>query len=81
MSEQTKAALDAAIAAHVADLSGSLIVSGYVLCIAHQGIEDMDASRTRYLGEFSDKLAYHSALGLAGYLIDEILPGAFDVDD
>ncbi|MGK0740408.1 hypothetical protein ACSHWG_00765 [Leucobacter sp. Z1108] len=81
MSEQSKSALDAAIAAHVADESGSSMVTGYVLCVAHQGIEDMDAGRTRYLGGFADNQAYHSALGLAGYLIDEILPTTFGVED
>lgn len=78
MSEQTKTALDAAIAAHVADETGSELVTGYVLCVAAQNLTDLESSRTKYHAEYATGQAYHSAVGLAEILVSEILPSTED---
>lgn len=66
MSTETKAALDAAIAAHVADegeAAGS-IVTGYALIVSHSTVDDFDDEITRYLAEYADRQPFHAALGL-----------------
>jgi hypothetical protein len=66
VSAETKAALDAAIAAHVADESEQpgTIVTGYALIASHATTEDFDAERTGYLAEYADRQPFHVGLGL-----------------
>lgn len=66
VSETTKAALDEAIARHVADeCEAGAIVTGYVLKASYTSAERMDDETTGYLGEYAEQQAYHTSLGLA----------------
>lgn len=80
MSEQTKAALDEAIAAHAADVSGSGgIITGYVLFAAHVNGRALESGGTGYMSEFAEGQAWHVAYGLAQMLLDQVASG--DDDD
>lgn len=81
MSEQTKAALDAAIAAHIADeCDEPTIVTGYVLHAAHLSTENIDRGSTGYFAEYGEQQAYHVCLGLAAQLHQK-LKDEMDWDD
>ena len=64
MSAETKAALDAAIAAHVADETPESLVTGYALIVSNATVEDFDQERTRYFCEYAEQQPFHVALGL-----------------
>ena len=66
MSEQTKNALDQAIAAHIEDESdtSNSVVTGYALIVAHSTMEDFDKDVTRYLADYAEKQPFHVGLGL-----------------
>lgn len=65
MSEQTKRALDEAIAAHVEDEAGAgNVLTGYALITSHSTTEDFDEEITRYLTEYADRQPFHVGLGL-----------------
>jgi len=66
VSAETKAALDAAIAAHVADETAqpTTVVTGYVLIVSHGTAEDFDNEITQYFAEYADRQPYHTALGI-----------------
>lgn len=66
MSTQTKAALDEAIAAHVADeQEGGGIVTGYVLLTSSANVEQLQNESTAYLFEAAELQPFHVGLGLA----------------
>lgn len=70
MSAQTKAALDEAIAAHVADVQdGGGIVTGYVLLTSSANVEQLKNEATAYLFEAAELQPFHVGLGLAHRLI------------
>lgn len=62
MSEQTKAALDAAIAAHVADDRPGHYVSGYLLQVVGNNLEDRLSWYQQY---FPESQPFHVTAGLA----------------
>ncbi|MGU3358189.1 hypothetical protein ACLBWJ_13120 [Microbacterium sp. M4A5_1d] len=66
MSAETKAALDAAIAEHIASEAenDSTLVNGYALIVAHGDAADFDDETTRYLLEYADRQSFHVSLGL-----------------
>ena len=64
MSAETKARLDAAIAAHVADDTPDAIVTGWALIVANSTVEDFDEERTRYFCEYAERQPFHVGLGL-----------------
>lgn len=64
MSAETKAALDAAIAAHVADETPGSVVTGYALIASNATVEDFDEEVTRYYCEYADQQPFHVGLGL-----------------
>lgn len=65
MSAETKAALDAAIQAHIADSSQSdSVVTGYALIVAHANMSDFDQDQTRYYVEYAERQPFYAALGL-----------------
>ncbi|MGZ0069277.1 hypothetical protein [Microbacterium arborescens] len=66
MSAETKAALDAAIAEHVASEAGndSTLVNGYALIVAHGDAADFDDETMHYLAEYADRQPFHVGLGL-----------------
>lgn len=66
MSAETKAALDAAITAHVedeAEAPGTLL-TGYALIASHSTVENFDDEITQYLVDYADQQPFHAALGL-----------------
>lgn len=73
MSAQTKAALEVAIAAHLADEMDGAILTGYAVVACGPRVEAMD-DRTSYHYEFPPSQAFHSSFGLGqmlvGYLED-----------
>ncbi|GAA4176544.1 hypothetical protein [Gryllotalpicola koreensis] len=64
MSAETKAALDQAIAVHVADELNGAMVNGYALIAAGANTEDFDNERVQYLSEFADRQPHYVGLGL-----------------
>lgn len=66
VSAETKQAMDAAIAAHVADEGEAegTVVTGYVLIASHSTADDFDEEITRYLTEYADQQPFHVGLGL-----------------
>lgn len=80
MSEETKDAVDAAIAAHIADEGDGHFLVGYALIIAGQHIDR--PRNTMYYKEFSPDLPYDRALGLSKYLLMAVEADASEeVDD
>jgi len=67
MSDQTKAALDEAIATHFADEQDGAIVTGYVLQVQGQGFTDEDEDSTRMSRELLDGQTLPLTLGLIDY--------------
>ena len=70
MSEQTKADLDAALAAHVADECDGALISGYVLKAAYFNGTTIEHGTTGYIREFAEGQAFHVGYGLASQLVD-----------
>jgi hypothetical protein len=77
MSAATKAALDAAIEAHVADEMDGAMVSAYVLNTVSQRIESLDRNSSSYYAEFSDNQDHHVGIGLASMLLRGLELGFF----
>lgn len=66
MSAETKAALDEAIARHVADQAeAGAMVTGYVLKASYTSAERLEDDSTGYVAEYAERQAFHSSLGLA----------------
>lgn len=72
MSAETKAALDAALQAHIADETNGSIVTGYVLLASNQDIEKLDQEVTGYWREVYTHQAMHTTVGLAVLLADQL---------
>lgn len=68
MSMHTKRALEAAVAAHLADECDDAYLTGYVIQIV--GIEPLAEHETSevYLTAFMDSLPYHAGVGLSQML-------------
>lgn len=82
MSDTTKADLDAALAAHIADECEGGIITGYVPQAAYFSENTLDHGTTGYLREFADNQAYHIGYGLASQLLDSYRnPDYADDDD
>jgi hypothetical protein len=82
MSDATKNALDAALAAHIADVTDeNALVTAYVIHAAYITIGTEDRRTTGYFSEFADDQPYHAGLGLAVHLVDLYQSGAFEEDD
>jgi hypothetical protein len=80
MSAATKAALDEAIEAHLRDEStDGAMVTAYVLYIAYINPE-IPAGRTAYSCLIPEGQPYHSTLGLAHSLIEDMITPP-DVED
>lgn len=70
MSTQTKAGLDAAIAAHVADeQSAAGIVTGYAFIASSATAAQLTEETTAYMAEYADLQPFHVGLGLAHRLV------------
>lgn len=64
MSDNTKAALERAIAEHIADETDGSIVTGWVLYVSDTSIELLDEQMTGYFAEQPDDQALHVTVGL-----------------
>ena len=67
VSEQTKTALDAALAAHVADECDGGLVTGYVCQAQFATVEMMDDETTGYLRIIADGQNLTTTIGLVHY--------------
>ena len=67
MSDQTKAALDEAIATHFADEQDGAIVTGYVLQTQGEGFASEDSGRTRMSREVLPGQTLPLTLGLIDF--------------
>jgi hypothetical protein len=82
MSDATKAALDAALNAHIADVTEeNALVTAYVIHAAYITIGTEDRRTTGYMSEFADDQPYHTGLGLSVHLVELYKAGAFEEDD
>ena len=71
MSDETKAALDAAIQAHIQDDGDALLVE-YVLHARWVSGDVLEANSNGYFAEYSDHIPRHSAIGLARLLLTRL---------
>lgn len=69
MSEQTKADLEAAVAAHIADKTDGNILTDWALVIASSAMEDIGTGATVYLFESNDNQPAHVSFGLLQYAL------------
>lgn len=67
MSAETKAAMDAAIAAHIADECEGGILTGYVLQTQYQDIDMMTNGETGFYRIEGERQSFTTTLGLARY--------------
>jgi DNA-directed RNA polymerase subunit E'/Rpb7 len=67
MSTATKAALDAAVAAHIADKTDGDVLTDYALVIASTSMEDIGTGATSYLFEANGNQPAHVSFGLLSY--------------
>lgn len=81
MSAETKSALDAALDAHLQDVCGSAITTGYVLHAAYVNTDTDANESTGYLAEFSERIPYHVGLGLAHQMVQHYATTWTDDDE
>lgn len=81
MSVQTKAALEAAIQAHIADVTGGNILTDWGLVIASTSMEDIGTGATVYLFESNDGQPAHVSYGLMSYALRSSVWERDDDDD
>lgn len=68
MSDETKAALDQAIANHISDEAGA-ITTGYVLFASYFSAELDEEEAVGYYADYTDRQPYHVGIGLAHTLV------------
>lgn len=81
MSDQTKAALDAAVAAHVADTGDGDLVTDWALIAATTSVENIGTGTTRYLLEGNDNQPVHVMTGLFRYASERAIWDDGEGDD
>lgn len=80
MSKKTEAALEEAIAAHLADEMDGAYLTSYMLVAKGKTTEDMDRNTTKYLVVTPDGAEYDTALGLAHYAVLSVTDGFREED-
>lgn len=70
LSDTTKATLDAALAAHIADECDGSLTTGYVLYASHLNAELDSRDATGYYAEYAEGQPFHVGLGLARMMAD-----------
>jgi hypothetical protein len=80
MSDETKAALDAALEAHILDEQDGGMLTDYALQARYVTMETLDASASGYFAEYSDHIPHHSALGLVKLHLLHLEHESFDHD-
>jgi hypothetical protein len=68
VSDQTKAAMDAAIAAHVADETAGDIIAGYVMQVTTTSVELMDEEKSGFIRFCAEHQTWVTTLGLTDYM-------------
>lgn len=81
MSDQTKADLDSAIAAHVADTGNGSLVTDWALIAATTTVENIDTGTTAYLLEGNDNQPVHVMTGLFRYASERVIWDDSEDDD
>lgn len=81
MSDKTKAALDAAIAAHVSETGDGAIVTDWALIAATTSVENIGTGTTRYLLEGNDNQPVHVMTGLFRYASERVIWDDDEEDD
>lgn len=81
MSTATKAALDSALAAHIADLSDGHILTDWALIAATTSVDNIGTGTTRYYCEGNDGQPIHVTIGLLQYGRETATWGDEDDDD
>jgi hypothetical protein len=73
VSDRTKADLDAALAAHVADVGDGSIVTDWALIAATTTVDNIGTGTTSYLLEGNDNQPVHVMTGLFRYASERTL--------
>lgn len=81
MSDQTKAALDKALADHVADTGDGAIVTDWALIAATTSVENIGTGTTRYLLEGNNNQPVHVMTGLFRYAVERVVWDDDEDDD
>jgi hypothetical protein len=81
MSDQTKQAMDDAIAAHLADELDNAILTGYVLQAMGTSMADLDGESTSYLRCYAERQEPMLHLGLTQYLQAGVESDIFQAQD
>jgi hypothetical protein len=79
VSDQTKEAMDAAIAAHIADEADGALITGYVLHAAYFNTDTDTRGSTGYYHDCAEGQGYHIGLGLAHMLVDHYSDSVYDI--
>lgn len=67
MSAATKAALDAALSAHIADVIDGYLITDWALIAATTSVENIGTGTTRYWCEGNEGQPVHVTIGLLQY--------------
>lgn len=81
MSDETRAALEAALAAHIADVCDGALVTDWALIAANSSLEDIGTGRTSYFVEANENQPIHVMAGLFRYASEHVLWPSDDDDD
>ncbi|MFJ4997123.1 hypothetical protein ACIP5T_03155 [Microbacterium sp. NPDC088619] len=81
MSDQTKATLDAAVAAHVSETGDGDLVTDWALIAATTSVENIGTGTTRYLLEGNDNQPVHVMTGLFRYASERAIWDDGDDDE
>lgn len=76
MSAETRAALEAALAAHIADRCDGAIVTDWALIAANSSLDDLGTGRTSYFVEANENQPVHVMTGLFRYASEHVLYGS-----
>ncbi len=81
MSEATKQAMDAAIAAHYADECDGALINGYLLQITGGSIDDYDEDRVQLLREVAHGQTFITTMGLVEYARTTVRDSLYGSED
>lgn len=81
MSDQTKADLDAALAAHIADVGDGSFVTDWAMIAALTTVDNIGTGRTSYFLEGNENQPVHVMTGLFRYASERVIWDDDDDDD
>jgi len=73
VSDATKAALDIAVEAHIADVTAGGMVTDYALVTASTDMEDIGTGATTYFYEGNNHQPAHVSYGLLSYALNSVI--------